>query len=122
MVESTSSGRGYHKEGKESGSTSDQTVSLLDCFTKSNADLTAKRHTFHDLPSVQHIPVHRADWMRIDVELCGQILMMRRREAHLEGVVKCLEVRTLVFIFGYRPLTGVAVSYDDPWPCFDCAS
>ncbi|KAG8218455.1 hypothetical protein J3R82DRAFT_4083 [Butyriboletus roseoflavus] len=53
-----------------------------------------RRHTFHDIPSVQHIPVLRTDWMRIDVELCGQILMMRRREAHLEGVVKCLEYLT----------------------------
>ena len=62
--------------------------------------LTGKRHTFHDLPSVQHTPVLRTDWMRIDVELCAQILMMRRREAHLEGVAKCLEVRMLVFVFG----------------------
>ncbi|KAF8559090.1 hypothetical protein OG21DRAFT_1503545 [Imleria badia] len=53
-----------------------------------------RRHTFHDLSSVQHMPVLRTDWMRIDVELCGQILMMRRREAHLEGVVKCLEYLT----------------------------
>jgi len=69
-------------------------------FTKSNADRLAKRHTIHGLPSAQEIPVLRTEWMRIDVELCGQILMMRRREAHLEGVVKCLEVCALVFIFG----------------------
>lgn len=31
--------------------------------------------------------------MRIDVELCGQIFVMRRREEHLRGVVQCLEVR-----------------------------
>jgi hypothetical protein len=30
--------------------------------------------------------------MRIDVELCGQLLVMRRRERHLENVVACLEV------------------------------
>ncbi|KAH0839736.1 hypothetical protein J3R83DRAFT_676 [Lanmaoa asiatica] len=65
----------YRKEGKQCAS--DQTV-----------------HTFHDLPSVQHTPVLRTDWMRTDAELCGQILMMRRREAHLEGVVKCLEYLT----------------------------
>ncbi|KAF9247064.1 hypothetical protein BU15DRAFT_69908 [Melanogaster broomeanus] len=50
-----------------------------------------RRHTFNDLHSVQGVPVLRADWMSMDVELCGQILIMRRREAHLTGVVKCLE-------------------------------
>ncbi len=28
--------------------------------------------------------------MRIDVELCGQLLVMKRREAHLENVIECL--------------------------------
>jgi hypothetical protein len=32
--------------------------------------------------------------MKIDVELCGQLLVMRRREQHLEGVVACLRVLT----------------------------
>lgn len=32
--------------------------------------------------------------MKIDVELCGQLLVMRRREQHLEGVVACLHVLT----------------------------
>ncbi|KIJ20038.1 hypothetical protein PAXINDRAFT_166206 [Paxillus involutus ATCC 200175] len=50
-----------------------------------------RRHTFNDLRSVRDVPVLRTDRMCVDVELCGQILIMRRREAHLEGVVKCLE-------------------------------
>ncbi|KAI6164879.1 hypothetical protein EDD17DRAFT_1473857 [Pisolithus thermaeus] len=53
-----------------------------------------RRRTFHDLESVRNIPVLRVEWMQIDVELCGQILIMRRREAHLEGVIKCLEYLT----------------------------
>jgi len=32
--------------------------------------------------------------MKIDVELCGQLLVMRRREQHLEGVVACLHILT----------------------------
>ena len=32
--------------------------------------------------------------MKIDVELCGQSLVMRRREEHLEGVVACLRILT----------------------------
>lgn len=32
--------------------------------------------------------------MKIDVELCGQLLVMRRREQHLEGVVACLRILT----------------------------
>jgi squalene cyclase len=32
--------------------------------------------------------------MKIDVELCGQLLVMRRREQHLEGVVACLGTLT----------------------------
>ncbi|KIK97154.1 hypothetical protein PAXRUDRAFT_136907 [Paxillus rubicundulus Ve08.2h10] len=50
-----------------------------------------RRHTFNDLRSVRDVHVLRTDRMCIDVELCGQVLIMRRREAHLEGVVKCLE-------------------------------
>ena len=32
--------------------------------------------------------------MRIDAELCGQTLMLRRREQHLENVIACLEALT----------------------------
>ena len=32
--------------------------------------------------------------MKIDVELCGQLLVMRRREQHLESVVACLRILT----------------------------
>ncbi|KAL4075844.1 hypothetical protein J3A83DRAFT_4487427 [Scleroderma citrinum] len=50
-----------------------------------------RRHSFHDLSSIGEITVLRKEWMRIDVELCGQIVVMRRREEHLRGVLRCLE-------------------------------
>jgi hypothetical protein len=37
------------------------------------------------------LPVQR---MKVDVELCGQLLVMRRREEHLKGVVACLRILT----------------------------
>ena len=41
-----------------------------------------------DLADTRVLPIER---MRIDVELCGQLLVMRRREAHLANVVACLQ-------------------------------
>ncbi|EIW61941.1 uncharacterized protein TRAVEDRAFT_70176 [Trametes versicolor FP-101664 SS1] len=40
-----------------------------------------------DLVDSHILPIER---MRIDVELCGQLLVMRRREAHLANVLACL--------------------------------
>ena len=31
--------------------------------------------------------------MKIDVELCGQLLIMHRREKHLQNMLSCMEVR-----------------------------
>lgn len=59
-----------------------------------NGGKLCRRHSFHDLESVRNTPVLRVEWMQIDVELCGQILIMRRREAHLGGVIECLEYLT----------------------------
>ncbi|KAL4081881.1 hypothetical protein V8B97DRAFT_2031495 [Scleroderma yunnanense] len=56
-----------------------------------NDTLPRRRHSFHDLSSIGEITVLRKEWMRIDVELCGQIVVMRRREEHLRGVLRCLE-------------------------------
>ncbi|KAI0771647.1 hypothetical protein BD413DRAFT_625156 [Trametes elegans] len=41
-----------------------------------------------DLAGSRVLPIER---MRIDVELCGQLLIMRRREAHLANVLACLQ-------------------------------
>ncbi|KAI0650708.1 hypothetical protein C8Q79DRAFT_923901 [Trametes meyenii] len=44
-----------------------------------------------DLADSRILPIER---MRIDVELCGQLLVMRRREAHLANVLACLHALT----------------------------
>lgn len=51
-----------------------------------------RRHSFHDIPSFEHVRVLAPERMRIDVGLCGQLLVMRRREEHLENVLACLQV------------------------------
>lgn len=38
------------------------------------------------------MPVLKPERMRIDVEICGQILVMTRREEHLRNVMECLKV------------------------------
>lgn len=48
---------------------------------KSHSDITALR-------GAHILPLER---MRIDVELCGQLLVMWRRERHLLNIVQCLE-------------------------------
>lgn len=52
-----------------------------------------RRRSFHDLDDFHEMPVLAPEWMRVDVEMCGQVLVMLRREEHLRNVVKCLEVR-----------------------------
>jgi hypothetical protein len=52
-----------------------------------------RRHSFHDLSSFGHVRVLHAERMRIDVELAGQLLIMLRREEHLQNVLACLQVR-----------------------------
>ncbi|KAH9006999.1 hypothetical protein EDB86DRAFT_2869465 [Lactarius hatsudake] len=54
----------------------------------------SRRRSFDDAQKLARsriLPVHH---MKIDVELCGQLLVMRRREQHLEGVVACLRILT----------------------------
>lgn len=51
-----------------------------------------RRHSFHDPSSFNHVRVLPTERMQIDVGLCGQMLIMRRREAHLKNVLLCLQV------------------------------
>ncbi len=56
--------------------------------------MLSRRRSFDDaseLPRSRVLPIR---CMKIDVELCGQLLIMRRREQHLEGVVACLRILT----------------------------
>ncbi|KAG5643968.1 hypothetical protein DXG03_009319 [Asterophora parasitica] len=53
-----------------------------------------RRRSFHDLQSLQGMHQIPAERMRVDVELAGQLLIMTRREAHLQNVLACLRVLT----------------------------
>ncbi|KAF8640106.1 hypothetical protein AX17_001342 [Amanita inopinata Kibby_2008] len=51
-----------------------------------------RRRSFHDLRSLQDILILTPEQMRIDVELCSQVLIMLRRQEHLRNIVACLQV------------------------------
>ncbi|KAL6309539.1 hypothetical protein BKA93DRAFT_722828 [Sparassis latifolia] len=53
-----------------------------------------RRRSFDDALDLKGMRVLPLDRMRIDVDLCGQLLVMHRREAHLANVVACLEALT----------------------------
>lgn len=55
----------------------------------------SRRRSFHDLSSLRDMRVLTPERMRIDVELCGQMLIMTRREQHLLNVLACLQVRNI---------------------------
>ena len=53
---------------------------------------TRRRRSFGDagrLKGTRVLPIER---MKIDVELCGQLLIMNRREKHLQNMINCMEV------------------------------
>ncbi|KAI0695729.1 hypothetical protein BC835DRAFT_1272898 [Cytidiella melzeri] len=50
--------------------------------------------SFDDVAVLRGTRILPPERMRIDVELCGQTLMMRRREQHLENVIACLQALT----------------------------
>ncbi|KAF8076409.1 hypothetical protein FPV67DRAFT_1604951 [Lyophyllum atratum] len=54
----------------------------------------ARRRSFHDLESLRGMRILAIERMRVDVELSGQLLIMTRREQHLQNVVACLQVVT----------------------------
>ncbi|KAF9462668.1 hypothetical protein BDZ94DRAFT_1194337 [Collybia nuda] len=53
-----------------------------------------RRRSFHDMMSLRNMHVTAIERMRVDVELCGQLLIMIRREQHLQNVVNCLRILT----------------------------
>jgi len=53
-----------------------------------------RRRSFDDASGLLRSRVLPVHCMKVDVELCGQLLVMRRREQHLEGVVSCLGILT----------------------------
>ncbi|PIL37168.1 hypothetical protein GSI_00860 [Ganoderma sinense ZZ0214-1] len=50
-----------------------------------------RRRSFDDAANLADTRILPIERMRIDVDLCGQLIIMRRREAHLANVVACLE-------------------------------
>lgn len=61
-----------------------------------------RRRSFHDLSSLRGMHVLNIEQMTVDVELCGQLLIMARREEHLQNVIACLQVlffRCTQFLF-----------------------
>jgi hypothetical protein len=52
-----------------------------------------RRRSFVDLDDWWGMDVLSPERMRVDVEMCGQVLVMIRREEHLRNAIACLEVR-----------------------------
>ncbi|KAF9646031.1 hypothetical protein BDM02DRAFT_3148177 [Thelephora ganbajun] len=50
-----------------------------------------RRRSFADASRLKGIRVLPIERMKIDVELCGQLLIMRRREKHLQNMIHCME-------------------------------
>ncbi|THV08548.1 hypothetical protein K435DRAFT_740733 [Dendrothele bispora CBS 962.96] len=50
-----------------------------------------RRRSFHDLGSFRGCYVLSTERMKIDVELCGNFIIMRRREEHIKNVIAALE-------------------------------
>jgi len=61
------------------------------------------RRSYHDLDSLRTIKVLSPEWMKLDVELCAQVLIMVRREEHLQNVVACLEVSRAMNAISIHP-------------------
>lgn len=65
-------------------------IRFLECI---NLTIINSRRSFHDLESHRSTFRLQPDQMRIDVELCGQVLTMMRRDEHLRDVATAVEVR-----------------------------
>ncbi|KAK2466228.1 hypothetical protein APHAL10511_001870 [Amanita phalloides] len=70
------------------------TVCRDDTFVarRKNGLSSDRRRSFHDSGSLEDMTVLTPEQMRIDVELCGQMLVMVRRQEHLRNVISCLQV------------------------------
>ncbi|KAH6914895.1 hypothetical protein BKA70DRAFT_1141133 [Coprinopsis sp. MPI-PUGE-AT-0042] len=51
-----------------------------------------RRRSYQDLDDLRGTNVLTVERMRIDVEICGQVLVMLRREEHLRNVIACLKI------------------------------
>ncbi|KAF9485336.1 hypothetical protein BDN70DRAFT_910221 [Pholiota conissans] len=51
-----------------------------------------RRRSFHDLDTYRGVEVLSPERMAMDVEICGELLTMRRREEHLQNVLACVQI------------------------------
>lgn len=51
-----------------------------------------RRRSFHDLDTFRGIEVLTPERMKIDVEICGQMLIIYRRAEHLQNVITTIRV------------------------------
>lgn len=78
-----------------------------------------RRRSFDDAPDFAASPILPVERMRIDVALCGQLLVMRRREAHLANVVACLQALAYSLAAQNARLRGEHERARDPLAALD---
>ncbi|TFK55736.1 hypothetical protein OE88DRAFT_1652183 [Heliocybe sulcata] len=66
----------------------------LDVTQQKVVPVLRRSRSFDEATPIAGIRVQHLDRMKIDVDLCGQMLIMRRRERHLRNVLDCLQVIT----------------------------
>ena len=86
---------------------SQRCVSLPDLENCISHGTFSRRRSFHDLSSLRDMRVLKIEQMRVDVELCGQLLIMARREEHLQNVMACLEASICYPHFFVKGLTVI---------------
>ncbi|KDR83721.1 hypothetical protein GALMADRAFT_150799 [Galerina marginata CBS 339.88] len=59
------------------------------CFFRRKVKGMCRRRSFHDFDTFQGIEVLSPERMKIDVDICGHLLIMWRREEHLQNVIAC---------------------------------
>ncbi|KAG2156080.1 hypothetical protein DEU56DRAFT_765463 [Suillus clintonianus] len=85
------SGVGSIEEKRKSADKSTERESEAESKRKMLRPDIQRRHSFHDLDSFRDLRIIPFKWMRIDVDLCGHLLVMHRREEHLTCMLGCLE-------------------------------
>lgn len=83
----------------DSASTDDSPFGLFTSETEGIGEIRRRRlrgrRSFDDAEKLRKtIRILPMDRMRIDVELCGQLLIMTRREIHLANIIACLKALT----------------------------
>lgn len=61
---------------------------------RSQSQQLKRWRSFDDAEDLRGLRTLPTDRMQIDIELCGQFLMMRRREEHMANVIVCLKALT----------------------------